>query len=156
MPARLLKEYLDREHVHCTRIPHLTAYTAQEIASLTHTPGEEMAKTVMVKIDGSLVMAVLPASFRIDLGLLRAATRAGQVELVGEADFKHLFPDCETGAMPPFGNLYHNPVLVDSHLTRDEEIAFNAGRHDEVVRMRYRDFNRLVKPEVVEMAASAH
>jgi Ala-tRNA(Pro) deacylase len=70
------------------------------------------------------------------------------VELATETDFKGLFPECELGAMPPFGNLYDMPVFAASSLAEDEEIAFNAGSHRELVKMKYEDFARLVRPQV--------
>jgi Ala-tRNA(Pro) deacylase len=155
MPARKLKEYLDRYHTKYVGISHSPAYTAQEIAASAHIPGKEMAKTVVVKLDGEMALAVLPASSRLDLVLLREASGARQVELASEAEFKDLFPDCEIGAMPPFGNLYGLPVYVAQRLTEDKEIVFNAGTHRELIRMTYSDFDRLVQPVVVRVVATA-
>ena len=155
MPARKLMEFLDRYHTKYVSISHSPAYTAQEIAATAHIPGQELAKTVIVKLDGEIAMAVLPASSRLDLGLLKAASGAGQVELASEAEFKNLFPDCEIGAMPPFGNLYGLPVYVAQKLTDGREIAFNAGTHSELIRMAYSDFERLVQPAVVRVSATA-
>ncbi|MBE7559888.1 YbaK/EbsC family protein [bacterium] len=152
MPARLLKEFLDSHGVKYETIPHTPAYTAQEIAATAHIPGKEMAKTVVVKLDGKMAMAVLPACNQLSLERLRAATHAGRAELAGEVEFKDRFPGCEIGAMPPFGNLFDMPVYVARKLVEDEEIAFNAGSHTEVVKMQYKDFERLVHPQVVEMA----
>ncbi len=149
MPAAKLKELLDSEHVRYSTIRHSAAYTSQEIASLAHIPGKELAKTVMVRVDGErMVMAILPASFRVDLDELGKAVRAGSVSLATEAEFRGRFPDCEMGAMPPFGNLYGMPVVVDAALTEDAEIAFNAGSHSELIRMSYSDFERLVHPSL--------
>ena len=155
MPVRRLKEFLDHERVKYVSIRHSPAYTSQEIAASAHIRGKDLAKTVVVKLDGSMAMAVLPASEKIDLGLLRQASNTRQVELATEADFINAFPECELGAMPPFGNLYGMPVYVDVHLRGDEEIAFNAGTHSELIRMRYADFEKLTKPKVVHMSASA-
>lgn len=152
MPVTKFKEYLDSRQIKYVSIAHSTAYTAQEIAALTHIPGQEMAKTVMVKLDDALAMAVLPASFQVDLALLKAAAGANSARLAGEADFSASFPDCETGAMPPFGNLYGIAVYVDESLTGDREIAFNAGFHNELVRMSYADYERLAKPKVAKFA----
>ena len=148
MPVAKLKEFLDSNHVKYVSIAHSVAYTAHEIASVTHIPGKEMAKAVMVKIDGNLVMAVLPASRQVDLERLKVLAGGKTISLAGEKEFKDRFPDCETGAMPPFGNLYGIPVYVDSSLAEDEDIAFNAGTHRELIRLSYQDFVRLATPVV--------
>jgi len=152
MPARKLKEFLDANEVKYVTITHSRAYTAQEIAASAHIKGKELAKVVMVVLDSKLAMAVLPASYQIDFDLLRKATGASSVRLATEAEFQDLFPECETGAMPPFGNLYGMDVYVAEELAQDEEIAFNAGSHTELIRMAYRDFARLVRPQVVRIA----
>ena len=152
MPVQKLKQFLDSQQVKYVTIKHSPAFTAQEIASSAHVPGRELAKTVMVKIDGKMAMAVLPASHRVDLELLADAT-GGNVELAGEKEFENMFPGCEIGAMPPFGNLYDMPVWVATSLTEDEEIAFNAGSHTELIRLTYRDFDRLVSPQVVRVSS---
>ncbi len=154
MPVKRLKAFLDEHHVKYVTISHSRAYTAQEIAAKAHIPGREMAKTVMVKIDGTMAMAVLPASFQIDFDLLREATGAREVELATEAEFKDLFPECEPGAMPPFGNLYGMDVFVANRLAEDEEIAFNAGTHTELIKMAYPDFVRLVQPVVLQFSGA--
>jgi Ala-tRNA(Pro) deacylase len=150
VPVKQLKEFLDNNNVRYVSITHSTAYTAQEIAALTHTKGRELAKTVIVKVDEKLAMAVLPASFHIDLNMLKEGIGAGKVTLATEMEFRTRFPGCETGAMPPFGNLYDMPVYADERLTKDSEIAFNAGSHNEIIRLAYEDFNRLVKPKVLK------
>jgi Ala-tRNA(Pro) deacylase len=152
MPVQKLKEFLDSEKVKYVTIYHSPAFTAQEIAASAHVPGKELAKTVMVKIDGRMAMAVLPASFRIDMDLLCKATGASHVELAGEKEFRDMFPACEVGAMPPFGNLYDMDVYVSETLAEDEEIAFNAGSHTELVRLAYADFARLVNPKIIRLA----
>ena len=146
-----MKEYLDQHKIKYVVISHSLAYTAQGIAALTHISGKELAKTVIVKVDGTLVMAVVPASRHVDLRLLKAATGANTVAVAAEEDFKDRFPDCETGAMPPLGNLYGMPVLADESLTHDEEIAFNAGSHCELVRMAWEDLERLVHPKITKL-----
>ena len=151
MPIQKLKKYLDSHKVKYVTISHSPAYTAQRIAELTHIPGKELAKTVIVKVDDKFVMAVLPASNRVDLDYLKRGLEAKQVEIASEAEFKDLFPDCEVGAMPPFGNLYDMRVYVAEQLTEDEEIAFNAGSHTELVRMSYKDFESLVTPEIIAL-----
>ena len=152
MPVRKLREYLDGHKVKYVMISHSAAFTAPEIAASAHIPGRELAKTVVVKLDDRLAMTVLPSSQQVDFDLLCAASRARSAALATEKEFKDRFPDCEVGAMPPFGNLYGMDVFVSDALTKDEEIAFNAGSHTELVRMAYRDFDRLVHPKVVHIA----
>jgi Ala-tRNA(Pro) deacylase len=152
MSLTRLKEFLDRNNVKYVTISHSVAYTAQGIAALTHTPGQELAKTVMIRIDGKLAMAIVPASAHVGLTLLKGAVGAKTVDLAAETDFKNSFPDCETGAMPPFGNLYDIPVFADESLSRDPEIAFNAGTHRELMRLPWTDFERLVRPRMVRIA----
>ena len=152
MPLTRLRELLDRNEIKYVVISHSVAYTAQGIAALTHISGKELAKTVIVKLDGTLAMAVVPASCQVDLGLLKAAAGVKAVELASEQEFKDSFPDCETGAMPPFGNLYGMLVFADESLTRDKEIAFNAGSHRELVRMAWSDLETLAQPRVIRLA----
>ena len=152
MPVKRLKEYLDKHQIKYVTIRHSPAYTAQEVAASAHVPGREMAKTVMVKLDEDIAMAVLPASYHVDLDRLREITGARRIELATEDEFKDLFPACEVGAMPPFGNLYELRVFSDASLAEDEEIAFQAGSHSELIRLPYSDFVRLVEPVVVQFA----
>ena len=146
MPETRLIDFLDNEHVKYVTIGHSPAYTAQEIAALTHIPGKELAKTVIVKVDDELAMVVLPASEMVRLDHLRRTLVTEFVELANEDEFKGAFPDCETGAMPPFGNLYGMKVFVDQSLREDDEIAFSAGSHDELIRLPYAEYERLVHP----------
>jgi Ala-tRNA(Pro) deacylase len=148
MLARALQTFLDSHQVKYVTIRHSPAFTAQEIAASAHIPGKQLAKTVIVKLDGHLAMAVLPASDTVDVERLQAAAGARTVALANEQDFQDRFPECEVGAMPPFGNLYGLDVWVAARLAEDEEIAFNAGDHTELIRMAYRDFDRLVQPKV--------
>ena len=152
MPIQKLKEFLDSHNIKYVTISHSRAFTAQETAASAHVPVKELAKTVIVKIDGKMAMSVLPASSKIDFDLLKKATGSGKVEIASEKEFKDMFPECEVGAMPPFGNLYGMDVFVAESLTEDEEIAFNAGSHRELVRMTYKDFERLVKPKVTKFS----
>lgn len=149
MPIEKLKTFLDREGIKYVIITHSRAYTAQEAAASAHIPGRELAKTVMVKLDGLMAMAVLPASYHVNLEHLAEVAGAKKVSLASEHEFAGLFPDCDTGAMPPFGNLYGMDVYVAESLTEDDEIAFAAGSHTELIRMAYADFERLVKPKVL-------
>jgi Ala-tRNA(Pro) deacylase len=153
MPLSTLRAFLDRNEIKYLVISHSLAYTAQGIAALTHIPGQELAKTVILLVDGRLAMAVVPASFRVDLFKLKKYLSAGAVELASENEFRDQFPDCETGAMPPFGNLYGLDVFADQSLANDKEIAFNAGSHRELVRMSFSDFRTLVKPILLPLAA---
>lgn len=155
MPIQRLKDYLDRNGIKYVIIGHSRAYTAQEIAASAHIPGLELAKTVIVKLDGVLAMAVLPASERVDLDLLKMATGSATAELAKEEEFRDLFPGCEPGAMPPFGNLYGLKVYVAPDLTKDELIAFNAGSHTELLQLSYKDFEFLVQPMKLEFAVLA-
>jgi len=146
-----MKEYLDQHKIKYVVISHSLAYTAQGIAALAHISGNELAKTVIVKIDGTLAMAVVPASCHVDLQLLKAAAGAKTVVVAAEEEFKDRFPDCETGAMPPLGNLYGMSVFADESLQHDEEIAFNAGSHRELIRMAWKDLEGLVHPKIAEL-----
>lgn len=149
-----LQAYLDREWVHYDVLPHPEAFRAAEIAHTLHTPEKEMAKVVIVKVQERFVMTVLPASWNVNLPRLRTVLATPQVRLATEEEIKDLFPDCELGAMPPFGNLYGLPVYVDQSLTEDEEIVFQAGTHSDAIRMRYWDFAGLVFPVLAEFHRS--
>ena len=151
MPVKKLKEHLDSEKIKYVTLSHSPAYTAMEVAESAHVPGGSLAKTVMIKLDGRMAMAVLPSTRKVDLNLLRESAGAEEAKLATEEEFKRLFPDCETGAMPPFGNLYGMDVYVSPSLAEDDQIAFNAGTHTEVMWLAYRDFERLVKPSVGRM-----
>ncbi len=155
MPLNMLREYLDSHNIKYLVISHSVAYTAQGIAALVHLSGKKLAKTVIVRIDGALAMAVIPASLHVDLDLLRAAAGARAVEVATEQEFKDKFPDCETGAMPPFGNLYDMDVYADPSLGEYEEITFNAGTHRELMRMNWTDLVRLVNPKMVNLTHRA-
>jgi Ala-tRNA(Pro) deacylase len=155
MPVPKLREFLDSNHIRYSTILHSVAYTADMTAALTHISGKELAKTVIVRLDGELAMAVLPASEHIDLRRLKTVTGSESCCIAMEEDFQALFPECQVGAMPPFGNLYGMQVYVDESLTRDKEIAFSAGSHSELIRMSYDDFARLVRPAVAQFAAKA-
>ncbi len=152
MPVKKLKDFLDKNRIKYVAIKHSMAYTAQEVALSAHIPGKEIAKTVILKKDGKIAMAVLPASRKIDFDLLKKETGAKSIELATEKEFKDLFTNCDVGAMPPFGNLYDMEVFVAKTLTEDDEIAFNAGTHTELIRMSYKDFERLVEPKILSFS----
>jgi len=149
MAVRKLKEFLDQEKVKYVSLVHSPAYTAQEVAASAHVTGKELAKTVIMELDGKMAMAVLPANRKIVLQDLREVTGSDEVKFASEEQFKEKFPDCETGAMPPFGNLYGMDVYVAEALTQNNEITFNACSHTEVIKMAFRDFERLVRPKVI-------
>lgn len=153
MSAKSLKAFLDEKGVKYTSVLHSEAFTAQEIAASAHVSGKILAKTVIVDLDGRLAMAVLPANQRVVLQDLRDITGSEHVKFATEEQFKARFPDCETGAMPPFGQLYEMDVYVADSLANSEEIAFNAGSHVEVIKMAYRDFERLTNPRVVNFTS---
>ena len=152
MTLSKVRSFLDSHQIKYLVISHSLAYTAQGVAALAHVSGKKLAKTVIVKIDGILAMVVIPASFHVDPERLRKLTGAQTVEIATESEFKDAFPDCETGAMPPFGLLYDMPVYADVSLAENDEITFSAGTHRELVRMNWDDMLRLVNPTVGEVA----
>lgn len=143
-----LKDYLEKNGVSYEVGFHSEVFTAQEIAAAQHVPGKEMAKVVMVKADGKMLMLVLPASYQIDMKKLKKVLKAKKIGIAKEKQFEELFPDCEVGAMPPFGNLYNLEVWVDQVLTEDASIVFQAGNHIETVKIKYSDYAKLVNPKV--------
>lgn len=150
MPSKKLKEFLDSRGVKYVSIQHSIAYTAPEVAESAHIAGRDFAKTVIVKVDGEMAMVVLPANRKIVLSDLRDILVGSKVELATEREFQSRFPDCELGAMPPFGNLYGLRVYVAKSLTEENEIAFNAGTHREVIKMNFADYVDLVQPTVMD------
>ncbi len=152
MTVKKLKNFLDENNIKYVTVRHSNAYTAQEVAATAHVSGKEFAKTVIINRDGELVMCVLPASYRVDFEQLKENLGTNNISLANEAEFKYHFPDCEVGAMPPFGNLYDMKVYVAESLANNEEIAFNAGSHVEIVRISYKDFERLAEPKVMRFS----
>ena len=152
MLAKSLKTYLDQRKVKYLTIRHSPAYTSPEIAHAAHIPGGNLAKTVMVIIDRALAMAVLPANQRVSVQGLQELTATDDVRLATEDEFRDAFPDFELGAMPPFGNIYDMSVYVSPDLASKDEITFNAGTHTDLVRMAWKDYERLVKPRVGSFA----
>lgn len=153
MPLKKLEEFLDSNNIKYVTMSHSPAYTAQEVAASAHIPGKQLVKTVMVKVNGEIAMAVLPASHKVDFDLLKEAIGASKVELASEQEFTDKFSECEVGAMPPFGNLYGMEVFVTESLAEEGEIAFNSGSHTELIRMSYKDFEVLVKPRTVKFSS---
>ena len=148
---RKLKEVLDQANISYEVYHHALAYTAQEVVTAQHLSGKEMAKVVMLNVDGDLVMGVIAASDKINLNTVKASLGAKEARLASEDEFTSRFPECEIGAMPPFGNLFGLPVFVDPALEKDEYIYFNAGNHVQTVRLKYQDFARLVKPQTARL-----
>ena len=155
MPVPQLEQFLDNNGAKYLSIKHSLAYTAQEVAASAHVSGKEMVKALAVKLDGRMALVALPASEKVDLRQLRETTGAATVELATEAEFGSRFPGCEVGAMPPFGKLFGMDTYVAESLTRDREIAFNAGTHTEVIRMSYDDFERLAEPKKIGAVATS-
>jgi Ala-tRNA(Pro) deacylase len=152
MPVlRRLTELLDEARVSYEVYQHPLAYTAQEVAAQQHFSGKEMAKVVMLEVDGKLIMGVIAGSHKINLNTVKASLGAKQVRLASEDEFISRFPECEIGAMPPFGNLFGLPVFADPALEKDEYIYFNAGNHVQTVRLKYSDFAQLVKPQIARL-----
>ena len=152
MPLTKLRAFLDENNVKYMLISHPIAHTAEGIAAKIHIPKRELAKTVMVLLDGRLTMAVVPASTMVGLTKLKRYVGAEVTELAAESDFRDRFPDCEPGAMPPFGNLYGLPTYVDNSLAEQDYIVFEAGTHTDAIKMGYRDYEKIVKPEVKDLA----
>jgi Ala-tRNA(Pro) deacylase len=147
-----LREFLDQNQVDYTHTVHSLAYTAREVASAEHVPVREMAKTVIFLSEQGYGMAVLPADSVVDLEQLRLDLGLSRLRLATEAELGELFPTCELGAMPPFGNLFSLPVYVDSRLAGEDTITFNAGTHRDVIHLHFRDFERLVNPAILSFA----
>lgn len=149
MPSLLLKEFLDENDIKYISTMHSMAFTAVEVAKSVHIPSRELAKTVIINVDGEMAMAVVPANYKVNLDILRQTLDTQKIELADESDFTPRFKDCEVGAMPPFGCLYDMDVYVAESLSEDEKIAFNAGSHLEVIQMDYKDYENLVKPRFI-------
>ncbi len=151
MMTHRVKQLLDAGATRYEMQPHREVFTAQEVAKTSHVSGRRLAKVLIAKEhDGRYLMAVLPAPCRVDLAALRSAAGTRRLSLATEGDLAALFPDCDTGAMPPFGNLYNLPVYVDACFPGAGDFFFQAGNHQEIIRMLYEDFERLVHPVVGE------
>jgi Ala-tRNA(Pro) deacylase len=143
-----VRDYLDSHHVNYTALPHPQAFPAEKIAEELHVSGKHFAKSVVLRADGHLLMAVLPASHRLNLPKLKESLEAKHLEIVPESELNEICSDSELGAFPPFGNLYGMETWVDRSLGKSEEIVFNAGTHRDAVRMKYADYLRLAMPQV--------
>lgn len=151
IPSRL-QMFLDQHKAKYDMMTHSAAFTAQEVAQAAHIKGRDFAKVVILKADGKLMMAVLPACCQININKLQTKMNAKYLEIATEEDFRDKFPECETGAMPPMGNLYGMPTIIDEQLTLDTEIAFNAGSHTELIKIPYAEYEKLVAPEVADFS----
>ena len=147
-----LKKFLDDNLIGFDVVQHDPAFTAQELAARMHVPGREFVKVVVVKMNGGYALAVLPAHRRVDLKGLAKAAGVRRCALASEREFKDFFPDCEIGAMPPFGNLYNLPTYVDQEVAYNDVIVINAGTHSEAIRIRFADVRRLVRPRIGSFA----
>ena len=154
MPVKKLREYLDENGVKYVTIRHSPAYTTQEVAQSAHIHGQQMAKVVILKINGEMAMAVTTADRMVDLEEIMREAKTADIMIADEKEFERRFPGVETGAMPPFGNLYGMEVYADRALSQNREIAFNAGSHTEIIKMSYHDFERLVVPKMYSPARS--
>jgi len=150
--SKRLREHLDAHGVRYVVVSHSRAFTAQEIAASLHVPGREMAKAVVVRTPAGLALCVVRAMDKVDLELVADRLDAPYAWLATEEEFQARFPDCERGAMPPLGNLYELPTLVDEALSHDREIVFNAGTHVDAIRMAYAHYAALVKPKIGHFA----
>lgn len=150
-----MEQYLRENGVPFEVMAHSEAYTMQEVAAALHVPGKQVAKVVMVKANGKMIMLVIPSPYRLDFAKVRALLGAKKVSLAKEQDFADLFPDCAIGAMPPFGNLYDVPVYVDRALAEEPNIVFRVGTHRHTMKLAYADFARLAQPEVSEFTQHA-
>lgn len=146
-----IKEYLDKERVAYEHLEHDRAFTATEVAGAQHVPGRQMVKCVIVKADDQFVMCLLPAIHYLDLDKFKIAIHAREVRLANEEEMIKLFPECETGSEPPFGALFGIKVYADKFLEEDNDVAFNAGTHTDVIKMKFQDFQRLVQPVFIEI-----
>lgn len=152
MPTKALKSYLDNNHVSYKTVDHPVAYSARETSHVCNVSENALAKTVMVFVGNKLAMVVLPANENINFKSLREALHENDVSLATERDFSPTFKDCELGAMPPFGNLYDMEVYVAKDLANNKEIAFNAGTHTEIIKLAWRDYEKLVRPHLINVA----
>jgi Ala-tRNA(Pro) deacylase len=149
-----LLEYLKQNHISFDVVMHPKTFDAQHLAGAVHVPGQNVAKGVLVRVDRAnrYILAVLPATYRIDIDQLSKAIGGSEVQLATEFEIAERFPDCEFGALPPLGSRYGIETLVDRSLTTDEYIVFEADKHDEAIRMTYAAFNELEHPSVVSFA----
>ena len=149
MPNKAIQQHLSSHHIKYSCLDHSPAFTAQEVAASAHISGKQLAKIVVLKMGGKLALMVLPANDHINFEALKNVSGHSTIDLASESEFKGRFPECEVGAMPPFGELYGMPVYVSNHLSVYDQIIFNAGSHSELLQMAYRDFEALERPKIV-------
>lgn len=149
-----LEAYLRASQVPFEAHPHQPAYTAQAVAEREHIPGQLMVKVVVVVADGELAMLALPTSRRADLARVAELLDAREVRLATEGELSLAFPDCEIGAMPPFGGMYGLPVYVDRSLEGEHRVFFQDGTHTGAMSVSYADFRRLAAPVVAEFTGA--
>jgi len=147
-----VKEFLKKSGVEYETSKHVPVFSSQKMAQVEHESGRYVAKPVIVKADGRFVMCVLPASRHVDLEKLKSQLAAGFVELAQESEIAELFPDCDVGAEPPFGNLYKLPTVMDKTLEKDDHVLFQAGTHEEAIRISMADYQRLAHPKVLDFS----
>jgi Ala-tRNA(Pro) deacylase len=153
MISTKLKDFLYNSGVAYTPHPHPTAYTSQEIAQSIHVPGREMVKSVILKADEEkLIMGVVSSNDTANLDVLREEIGCGRLRLASEAEFNDAFPTCKPGAIPPFGNIFNLQTYCDTNISGNRDIEFNAGSHDETIRMRFEDYKRLANPKMIHFA----
>jgi Ala-tRNA(Pro) deacylase len=153
MRGEKLKKFLDQHHIDYETITHTPSFTAQGTAHSAHVSGREVVKTVILKVRDEMIMIALPANYRLNLGHLKNIFATENVELAHEEEFRKLFPDCEVGAMPPFGDLYGIDMFVADELTKDREIAFNAGTHTELIKLSFADYEKLEHPKRIQLSS---
>lgn len=153
--SKKIKTYLDKNKIKYSTMKHKEAFTAQEIAAAQHIPGKQVVKTVLVKADDKYILAVLPAVHMVNFDSLKKVLKAKKVSLASEDDISKLIPDFEVGAMPPFGNMFDLPVYADSLLKEDKDIVFNAGSHTDMIKIKYKDFEKLANPVIGEFGKQA-
>jgi Ala-tRNA(Pro) deacylase len=151
MSAERVRSYLMEHGIRYRTHEHVQAFTSEEVAAVDHIAGDEFAKPVLLIADGALVMAVLPASRRVDLQKAQMALGAESIRLADEKEFAPAFPDCERGAEPPLGSLYGVPTLIDLRFDH-EEVTFNAGTHTETITMALAEYMTVTKAQVVDLA----
>jgi len=150
-----LEEYLHTTGAHFEHHVHPTAFTARQTADLMHVPSSEMAKCVVVKADGRLILAVVPSDQKVDVPHLQFVTRAANIGLATESEFAEAFPTCELGAMPPFGNIFGIATYCDTSLQNHDSIEFNAGTHQDSIRMAFDEFKRFGRPTMIDLVQHA-
>lgn len=139
MAGERVRHYLDEHGYDYDAEVHPRAVDAQRLAATEHVTGWEVAKPVLLKAGGEVVMAIIPGPAALDVECAAEALDC-EVRLAEEEEFSPLFDDCEVGAEPPFGHLYGVRTLIDPVLRRDAEVVFRAGTHDTAMKMRMEDF----------------